>query len=576
MGRISLPQGKGSQMHNRRDYEKYGKAIPDNIDQSRTHLNITLVDKDIREAYQEFFGEALEKYNAKQKRADRRIEDYYDHISKSKNGEKLFYEDVLQWGTKEDFLEHPELCEVASKALQKYINTFEDRNPNLKLIGAYIHLDEASPHLHFDYVPIAHGYKNGLSARNSLDKAMKEMGYVPEKESKRNNATKLWKENERAYFGELCREYGLYVEEERKGRGHSFTVEEYGEEKDKMRAEIVGDLSVELEKTKSEIASNKDKISEQEQELQLKSNKIKNIDAVTTQIKATTKDGIKLEDMTIPEKKNFFGKVESFERTGVFIEDMKPHQIKALIERAKADDGIEQVLNSVQERCEQMISKAKAEAKEIKAAATAERNETVAKAQEIINQQNSIIKKTKEWVANIQNKYNELVEKVRSLLGQKEVLEKEIAEMNAYKGDLEPLRAEYEQLRDGVQIMSGQLDNQITQAKFRAWSSMPFGASYESYRRNGELIALYKDGTIRKVGTNDRGGWDYKTLEDEKNGKCRVGIIQSEERVSVPKSLIQELISSRDKSKAISDNLSNFIQQQSRVDEIRRDRGRSR
>lgn len=576
MGRISLPQGKGSQMHNRRDYEKYGKPIPDNIDQSRTHLNVTLVDRDIREAYQDFFGKALEKYNAKQKRADRKIDDYYDHISKSKNGEKLFYEDVLQWGTKEDFSEHPELCEVVSKALQEYVNTFEERNPNLKLIGAYIHLDEASPHLHFDYVPIAHGYKNGLSARNSLDKAMKEMGYVPEKESKKNNATKLWKENERAYFGELCREYGLDVEAERKGRGHSFTVEEYGEEKDKMRAEIVGDLSVELEQTKSKIASNNNKISEQEKEIQSKSDRIKNIDAVTTQIKATAKDGIKLEDMIIPEKKTFLGKVEAPERKGVFIEDMKPQQIKALMERVTADEGIERVLDSVQERCDQMIKNAKAEATEIKAEATAERNKTVAKAQEIINQQNSIIRKAKEWAASIQRKYNELVDGVKSLLGQKEALEKDVAEMTAYKDKLEPLRAEYEQLRDGVQIMSGQLDNQITQAKFKDWSIMPFSASYDAYRQRGELIALYKDGTVRKVGTNDKGGWDNKTLADQDAGRCRVGIMQSEERVSVPKSLVNELIASRDKSKDISDNLSNFIQQQTRVNEVRRDRGRGR
>ena len=98
MGRISMPQGKGSQLHNRRDYEKIGREVPDNIDKNLTRENITLVDKDIREAYQEIFGEALAQYNGKQKRADRRIENYYEHIAKSKNGEKLFYEDVLQWG----------------------------------------------------------------------------------------------------------------------------------------------------------------------------------------------------------------------------------------------------------------------------------------------------------------------------------------------------------------------------------------------------------------------------------------------------------------------------------------------
>jgi hypothetical protein len=237
VGRVSMPQGKGSQMHNRREYEKYSKPVPDNIDVSKSSENITLIDKDIREAYREIFGEALEKYNGKQKRADRKIEDYCDHIKKSKNGEKLFYEDVVQWGKKEDF-QKPETRERAKEALVKYVEGFEERNPNLKLIGAYIHMDEASPHLHLDYVPVATGYSRGLETRNSLDKAMKQMGFQPENESRKNNATKLWKENERAVFGQICRGLGLEVELERKSERKSLTVDEYKEARDEMIGEI--------------------------------------------------------------------------------------------------------------------------------------------------------------------------------------------------------------------------------------------------------------------------------------------------------------------------------------------------
>lgn len=237
MGRVSMPQGKGSQMHNRREYEKYGKPTPDNIDVSKSHENITLVDKDIKEAYREIFGEALDKYTAKQKRADRKIEDYCDHIKKSKNGEKLFYEDVVQWGSKDDF-QNPQTRERAKEALVKYVEGFEERNPNLKLIGAYIHMDEASPHLHLDYVPVANGYSRGLETRNSLDKAMKQMGFQPENESRKNNATKLWKESERAVFGEICRGLGLEVEPERKSDRKSLTVEEYKDARDEMLGDI--------------------------------------------------------------------------------------------------------------------------------------------------------------------------------------------------------------------------------------------------------------------------------------------------------------------------------------------------
>ena len=248
MGKVSMPQGKGSQLHNRREYEKIGKPIPDNIDSSKTAENITLVDRDIKEAYREIFGEALDKYNAKQKRADRKIEDYCDHIKKSKNGEKLFYEDVVQWGSKDDF-QNPQTRERAKEALVKYVEGFEERNPNLKLIGAYIHMDEASPHLHLDYVPVAHGYSRGLSTRNSLDRAMKEMGFAPENESRKNNATKLWKESERSYFGEICRSMGLEVEMERQSTRKNLSVEEYKDARD----EILGNIEQEKEAIVAEV-----------------------------------------------------------------------------------------------------------------------------------------------------------------------------------------------------------------------------------------------------------------------------------------------------------------------------------
>lgn len=237
-----MPQGKGSQLHNRRDYEKIGRAIPDNINPGLSEENIILMDRDIKEAYREIFGESLREYNQKQKRKDRQINDYYEHISKSKNGEKLFYEDVLQWGKKEDFEKNPELRAMAADALTAYALNFEKRNPNLKLIGAYIHMDEASPHLHLDYIPVAHGYSRGLKTRNSLARAMREMGFNPESESRKNNSTMAWKENERNYFKKICEDFGLEVEAERKARG-SLSVDEYKE----AREQMLGELEEEVE-----------------------------------------------------------------------------------------------------------------------------------------------------------------------------------------------------------------------------------------------------------------------------------------------------------------------------------------
>lgn len=545
MGRVSMPQGKGSQLHNRREYEKIGKPIPDNIDASKSHENIALVDRDLRQAYQEIFGEALEAYNGKQKRADRKIESYYDHIQKSKNGEKLFYEDVVQWGSKEDFQNSPETRQKAKEALMEYVRTFEQRNPNLKLVGAYIHMDEASPHLHLDYVPVAHGYSRGLETRNSLDKAMKQMGFQPEKESRKNNATKLWKEGERAYFADLCRGIGLEVEAERKARG-SLSVEEYKEARDQM----LGEIEQEYTEMKAQVES---------------------LDEITAYIATEGQETVKAEDMTLPEKKTFWGKVEAPERVGVFVENMDKGQVEALMQRVKADDRIEDTLERTQQECRQMIATAKEEAKGIKAEATAERNETIANAEAIIRNQQTIMERARAWAENIQRKYKELAEKVQQLLGLKKSLETEISGLQTQKAQLEPLRAEVQELQRAKDILTGAVENEITQSRFH----VPTGGLNSADNRTqwakldkGELLALYKDGTIRTVTRNDRGGMDYKTLDDSRAGLCRIGWFAEEEKITIPRNLLKELIAVRDRTQPISRNLDNMIAQQNTANRV--------
>ena len=191
MGKVSMPQGKGSQLHNRREYEKIGKPIPDNIDSSKTAENITLVDRGIRQVYQEIFGDALEQYNSKQKRADRKIEDYYDHIQKSKNGEKLFYEDVVQWGKKEDF-QKPETRERAKEALVKYVEGFEERNPNLKLI----------------YKPYKYRQGSGYAEIRQRGRLQSARPYAETRKAHRRNS-RIWSEmGERRWFPRHGRGYG--------------------------------------------------------------------------------------------------------------------------------------------------------------------------------------------------------------------------------------------------------------------------------------------------------------------------------------------------------------------------------
>ena len=545
MGRVSMPQGKGSQTHNRREYGKIGRAVPDHIDVSRSHENVTLIDMDIRDAYQGIFGKALAEYNSKQKRADRKIHDYCDHVRKSKNGEKLFYEDVVQWGSKEDFQNSPETRQKACEALIEYASTFEARNPNLRLVGAYIHMDEASPHLHLDYVPTATGYKSGLAVRNSLDRAMKEMGFVPTKESRQNNATKLWKENERAVFAEICRSKGLEVEAERKARG-SLSVEEYKEAKDAM----MGDIEQEYEEKKAQLEK---------------------MDEVATYVATEGQKAIAVEDMTIPAKKTLLGKIEAPERIGVFVENMNSEQVAALMRRVEAADRLEEAIERTQEHCSELIAAATKDASEIRASASADRNATIAKAEETIRERDNIMARAQAWAANLMRQYSEIVAKVKHLLGSKERLEAEVSDLQAKKALLEPLRVEVQELTRAKDIMTGAVENEINQSRFHepvgGFGSRDYKMQWDKLDR-GELLALYRDGTLRTVTRNEKGGFDNKTLADTDAGLCRIGWFVTEERVTVPRNLLKELISKIDRSQPISKNLAAMIEQQNTVSRV--------
>lgn len=277
MGSISMPQGRGNRQHNLRNYGE-GK-LPSNIDVTRTDQNIVWKDETITHAYHRIFDDAVAEYNAKQKRKDRQIKDYRTHILNSKNGEKEFYEDVLQWGKQEDFMEHPEWRDIAKECLLEYIDGFEDRNPGLELIGAYIHMDEASPHMHFDYVPVAEGYKTGVQKRNSLDRAMRNLiavrtgsEYSPRPDEKdasgkcTDNATKQWKEMERAHFKKICIRRGLAVDGEIKTpERDSLSVLEY---KAEMRKQEIQKLETQEKELRGTLRNLQSLIKQAEEKLE--------------------------------------------------------------------------------------------------------------------------------------------------------------------------------------------------------------------------------------------------------------------------------------------------------------------
>ena len=167
---ISAMVGKGSVNHNSRKFKA------ENVDGSRTHLNIDYCNENIKKVYHDLFDEALERYNDKQTRADRKIENYYEKIRNSMQ-EKPFHELILQIGDKENMSAESENGQLARQILDEYYSGFQERNPNLKVFSAHLHMDEATPHLHIDFVPFTTGSKRGLDTRVSLKQALAAQGF---------------------------------------------------------------------------------------------------------------------------------------------------------------------------------------------------------------------------------------------------------------------------------------------------------------------------------------------------------------------------------------------------------------
>ncbi len=241
---ISMCEGKGSLSHNNREF------TAKNIDSSRTPNNIMFVQQDLSEAYHQLFDEAVERYNAKQKRKDRRIGDYFEHLfnrppSKSvitgTNKHKSFYEHLVYIGTRKDSGVGTPDAEITTECLREYMEGFQQRNPNFYVFNAVLHLDESTPHFHINYIPVGH-FTRGLEVRNAKNKALEEMGFG--NDAKSNDR---WRRNEWDILKNICNAHGIEISEPKKSRGYSYTVEEYGEHQDRINA-----LNAEIERLTAE------------------------------------------------------------------------------------------------------------------------------------------------------------------------------------------------------------------------------------------------------------------------------------------------------------------------------------
>ena len=237
---ISAMRGKGSLTHNCRDF------IAENVDSSRTPLNVKYRNEDIRTVYHELFDDALARYNEKQTRRDRVIDDYYEKIRTGKQ-EKPFEELIIQIGNKDDMNASSENGQLARQMLDEYMQSFQQRNPTLRVFSAHLHMDEATPHLHIDFIPFTTGSKRGLETRVSLKKALEALGFTGG--TKSHTELNQWIESEKQALASIMARHDIEWEQKGTHEEHLSVLDYKKQERSKEVAALENQVDTLQEQT---------------------------------------------------------------------------------------------------------------------------------------------------------------------------------------------------------------------------------------------------------------------------------------------------------------------------------------
>ena len=231
---ISFMTGKGSVNHNSRKFHAK------NTDPERSCLNVEYCNENVKDVYHELFDEALAWYNEKQTRSDRRIDDYYEKIRSGKQ-EKPFHEIILQIGDKDNMGAKTENGRLAAKVLDKYMRDFQRRNPTLRVFSAYLHMDEATPHLHIDFVPYTTGSRRGIDTRVSLKQALSALGFKGG--TRRETELNQWVAYEKEQLAAVMLEHGIEWEKKGTHEKHLSVLDFEKKERAKEVAELEQSIS---------------------------------------------------------------------------------------------------------------------------------------------------------------------------------------------------------------------------------------------------------------------------------------------------------------------------------------------
>lgn len=260
---VTIATHNGSKVareHNIREEKVVSKE--NHIDLNRVHE--IWVDEKPQDAYRRLFEKSRLEYNAKQTREDRKIQDYYKDICKNEKKHAVYEMIIGVYGKDKN---GRQICddETGKQIMKEFVESWQDRNPNLELIGAYYHADEdGEPHVHLDYIPVAHGYSRGMETQTGLVKALGEMGF-----QKQGKATAQiqWQARENKALEEICNEYGLEVDHPREaGRQHIDTELYKAQEAAKTAIDNAKDLLDQQDEMRAKIRhleAQRDKINNQ-------------------------------------------------------------------------------------------------------------------------------------------------------------------------------------------------------------------------------------------------------------------------------------------------------------------------
>lgn len=252
----------GVAKHNLRKY-KSSDYSKDNI--CIVYGTSNLID-DVKTLYHKEFDEALEEYNKKQTRPDRRIEDYFEHVAGKE--QDMAVEIIIQIGDREFWKQYDDMKSYIKLSYQIMLDKLMKILPQFVVANAVIHLDEDSPHMHIVGVPVADGYKKGLrkqvSKRKVFTKEVLSQVLQDELREVANKEVNDW--------------FGEQIKEKSKGRNHDLTVAEYKVAQESRKLEEIQQQNNEEQARNTKLRSSNASISYQITTLEKSHNR--NIDMI--------------------------------------------------------------------------------------------------------------------------------------------------------------------------------------------------------------------------------------------------------------------------------------------------------